>query len=102
MITYKNAAVCSLSLVLALAAGCTTTASSKSDAAGKPTEGDGSARQVSLDLGKGETMKFVLCPAGEFMMGTAMSGKPAWIRSIRITRERPPTAVPGSRMERRR
>ena len=71
MITYKNAAACSLSLVLALAAGCTTTASSKSDAAGKPIEGDVSAKQFSLDLGKGETMKFVLCPAGEFMMGSA-------------------------------
>jgi hypothetical protein len=40
-------------------------ASSQRDAVGKPTDGDGSARQVSLDLGEGGTMKFVLCPAGE-------------------------------------
>ena len=58
---------------LALAAGCAATASSKSDAAGKPTEGDGFARQVSLDLGKGRKMKLRLAPAGKFMMGSSFS-----------------------------
>jgi len=54
-----------LALTLIFSGGCSTGAQAKSSKQPK-TAGP---RQMTLDLGKGVTMKFVLVPAGEFMMG---------------------------------
>jgi formylglycine-generating enzyme required for sulfatase activity len=75
MNTYKTLTACCLLLSLSLTVGCSSTASGQADAPSKVANDAGGAKQLVLDLGKEQTMKLMLIPAGTFMMGNHITPK---------------------------
>jgi formylglycine-generating enzyme required for sulfatase activity len=75
---YKTTTICAYSLMRLLTLGvcCSTAAASDRDVAANVTANDaGAAKQLTLDLGKGVTMKLVPIPAGKFKMGNHLSAE---------------------------
>jgi len=56
-----------------LGAGRSIEAVAKDDATEKTSDDAGGAKHLTLDLGKGVTMKLALVPAGKFLMGSKLS-----------------------------
>ena len=64
---------CCIALLLLVGAGRSNEASDKDDSTGKTPDDVWVAKHLTLDLGKGVTMKLALVPAGKFLMGSKLS-----------------------------